>query len=218
MLGVDFFHCVLSDARVLNSKPAISVIVRTLRRTARLGECLASLAAQTSREVEIVVVDMSGGSAREVMAAQKGLRVVHLDTGGRVLNRPVALNFGISRASGKYIAVLDDDNLWEPGQAATLIRLLDNGEADLAYTGVTRRYFTPDGEAVSENQFHALFDGVRLLFGNFIYTSTMAFRKDAWELAGRFDAAFPVYEDWEFLIRLTRSGKVVTEPSAGLVS
>ncbi|MCU1348031.1 MAG: hypothetical protein JWO56_1061, partial [Acidobacteria bacterium] len=41
--------------------PAISIIVRTLGRT-RLGEALATLAAQTRRDFEVVVVDMSGGA------------------------------------------------------------------------------------------------------------------------------------------------------------
>jgi len=42
----------------LNS--TVSVIVRTVRRPQRLRECLQSLAAQTLREFELILVDMSG--------------------------------------------------------------------------------------------------------------------------------------------------------------
>jgi GT2 family glycosyltransferase len=39
----------------------VSVIVRTVRRPQRLRECLQSLAAQTFRNFELVLIDMIGG-------------------------------------------------------------------------------------------------------------------------------------------------------------
>jgi hypothetical protein len=41
--------------------PTVSVIVRTVRRPQRLRECLQSLAVETFRNFELVLVDMSGG-------------------------------------------------------------------------------------------------------------------------------------------------------------
>jgi GT2 family glycosyltransferase len=47
--------------------PTVSVIVRTVRRPQRLRECLQSLAAQTYRKFELVLVDMSEGSMTSIV-------------------------------------------------------------------------------------------------------------------------------------------------------
>ncbi len=197
--------------------PALSVIVRTVNRTGRLAECLASLAAQTQRDLEVVVVDMSGGAAATVLKDQP-LRLVHLEIGGRPLNRAVALNRGIQRAAGGAIAVLDDDNCWEPAQAATLVAQLAASPADLVYTGVQRRTYTAAGEFLHEERIQTEFDFARMLWRNFIYTSACAFRKEAWARVGGFDPRFHVYEDWEFFIRLSRAGKVASGEEFGAIS
>ena len=49
--------------------PAVSVIVRTKDRPALLAEALASVAAQSSRDLELVVVNDGGESVREVVDA-----------------------------------------------------------------------------------------------------------------------------------------------------
>ncbi len=196
----------------MNRVPVLSVIVRTLARNERLAECLDSLAQQNTRDFEVVVVDMSGGAAADVIGSPRDLHLTHLDTQGRVLNRAVALNYGIRRASGKFIAVLDDDNIWSAPQAKTLIRLFGD-DTDLVYTGTRRLINKPDGTKVREECRFTPFNYEKLVRGNYIYATAMAFQKKSWERVGRYDARFHVYEDWEFLIRLARSGKVVTEES-----
>jgi hypothetical protein len=47
-----------------------------------------------------------------------------------------------------------------------------------------------------------------LLEGNCIFTVATAFRRALWDEVGRYDERFPVYEDWEFLIRATQGRKV----------
>lgn len=198
--------------------PTLSVIVRTVKRLTRLDECLSSLAAQRECALQIVVVDMSGGGAHDIVSRHLRPQDAHLDTRGRVLNRPAALNYGIERAAAPFIAILDDDNCWAPHQAATLVRLLKMNRADLAYTGVTRRDCTPQGVLMAERRLFTPFDYDRLVLGNYIYTSATGFSREAWNRVGRFDPRFPVYEDWEFLIRLARNARVAFEESHGAIS
>lgn len=196
---------------------ALSVIVRTLGRP-RLVEALESLARQSRRDVETVVVDMSRGAARGMvkpMAAHLHLR--HFDP-GRVLSRPEALNAGIRAASAPFISILDDDNLYESVHAEELIRGLEGSGADLVFTGARLETFTEDGVLVDAREDHAAYDFERLLFGNYIYASATAFRKSAWERVGGYDLRFPVYEDWDFLIRAGCAGRIVSVPGGGAVS
>src|SRR5215216_3956791 len=100
----------------MRSDASISVILRTLNRNERLGEALESLANQTRRDFEVVIVDMSRkGDTSSVLEhfSQRLPQVKHLPA-GKPLPRGEALNRGIYAASADKIAILDDDNLYDP--------------------------------------------------------------------------------------------------------
>ena len=90
--------------------------MRTVRRPQRLCECLQSLAVQTFRNFELVLVDMSDSSVSSMVEKMREHlpAVRHLKLNG-ARSRPVALNRGIESAKGNLITILDDDNLWDPG-------------------------------------------------------------------------------------------------------
>jgi glycosyltransferase involved in cell wall biosynthesis len=116
------------------------------------------------------------------------------------------VNRGIESASGRLITILDDDNLWEPDHLENIVNNF-NG-ADLSYTGVRIQTLTPDGQLMEERVHYLPFDFGRLLKSNFIFTVATAFRRALWDEVGRYDERFPVYEDWEFLIRATHQREV----------
>jgi glycosyltransferase involved in cell wall biosynthesis len=67
------------------------------------------------------------------------------------LSRPAALNYAIERAQGRYIGILDDDNYYELPHLEVLRKGVDRSGADLIYTGVIFRTFTPEGQLISES-------------------------------------------------------------------
>ena len=98
--------------------PFLSVIVRTQgRRLVTLEDNLTSLAAQTNRDIEVVIcchdtADSDYAAVVEVMERlprwlQDKTRAIRVDGGGRA--RP--LQVGVEEASGRYVAFLDDDDL-----------------------------------------------------------------------------------------------------------
>jgi len=197
--------------------PTVSVIVRTVRRPQCLRECLQSLAAQTYREFELVLVDMSEGSMTSIVEEmQARLPIVRHLRPEPACSRPAALNRGIESASGRFITILDDDNLWEPDHLGNIVGNFDG--ADLVYTGVRIQTLTPDGELIQEQTHYFPFDFNRLLEGNFIFTVATAFRRALWDEVGRYDERFPVYEDWEFLIRATHQRQVRALTTCGAIS
>ncbi len=195
--------------------PGVSVIVRTRDRPARLAEALASLAQQTFRDFEVVIVDM-GGQANRAVVEQASTRlpaVTHL-AAPPSYNRPQALNRGIERAKGALFGVLDDDNLYEPEHLDHLVSGMAGAGRDIVYTATRRETYTPEGVLVHVESVHQTpFDYARLLMGNFIYATSMACRRRLWERVGGYDARFPVYEDWDFLIRCGAIGRI--EPIDG---
>jgi FkbM family methyltransferase len=191
---------------------AISVIIRTVNRGDRLREALESLANQTLRNFEAVVVDMSGGEAVVVLDDyQNRLHIQHLKI-GKPLSRAEALNHGILHAAADKIAILDDDNLYSPTHLEIMVKGLEQIQADLVYTGVRRTTYTSTGELIDVDDSQVSFDLYRLFFNNYIYSSGTAFWKRIWERVGGYDPRFIVYEDYDFLLRVATMGKLASLP------
>lgn len=178
-----------------------------MRRPQYLRECLQAVAVQTYREFELVLVDMSEGSMTPILGEMRARLplIRHLWLKHACL-RSAALNRGIESARGRLITILDDDNLWESDHLENIVSNF-NG-ADLLYTGVRVQTLTPGGDLIREQSHFLPFDFNRLLEANFIFTVATAFRRTLWNEVGRYDEQFPVYEDWEFLIRATHQREV----------
>ena len=196
-------------ATVPGDPPKVSVIVRTKDRPDLLAEAIGSLRAQTFTDFEAIVVNDGGALAEAALdpAPGRGLRIVRPEPpGGRVR----ALNAGLAAARGTFIAYLDDDDVYRPTHLATLVEALENeGDVGAAFSGVDQmaRRRGPDGTWRDEGLlFHygRPFDAERILFKNDVPLIALLHRRDLVEKTGPFDTAFDLYEDWDFLIRLSR--------------
>jgi len=95
--------------------PIVSVIVRTVRRAQRLRECLQTLAAQTYREFELVLVNMNESPMTSIVEEMRThLPIVRHLRLKRACSRPAALNRGIESARGRLITILDDEICGNP--------------------------------------------------------------------------------------------------------
>ncbi len=118
-------------------KPRISVIVPVYNVEAYVKKCLASLAAQTYPNMEIILVDDAstdgGGRICDAWAARDGrFQVLHLSKNRGLSN---ARNVGVNQAAGDYIAFVDPDDYVEPGLLDVLYRTLKENCADISICG-----------------------------------------------------------------------------------
>src|SRR5687768_11665247 len=109
-----------SGRRDSQTDPGVSVIVRTVDRPPLLREALASLANQTFRDFEVIVVRDGGTGTIDDVARDffpyLELRVIQLEPQGRV----TALNEGLKAARGDWICYLDDDDIVYPNHLQRL--------------------------------------------------------------------------------------------------
>ena len=105
-----------------NKKPAVSVVVPNLNGKDLLRDCLASLAAQTFRDFEVIVVDngSTDGSAGMVKTDFAWVAAVVENRGNLGFAR--ASNQGIALARGVYVALLNNDTEAHPEWLAHLVR------------------------------------------------------------------------------------------------
>jgi succinoglycan biosynthesis protein ExoM len=126
----------------------ISVVTPTFNRPAPLARALASLCAQRGCdcEIELIVVDNSAdGNARDAVEALAKdaplpLHYISAPTPG-VAN---ARNAGVSCATGRWVAFLDDDEEADPDWLAALVRVARLTNADAVFGPIEAR--AEDGE------------------------------------------------------------------------
>ena len=105
--------------------PLVSVIIPTRDRPDTLHEAINSVKAQTFTNYEIIVVINGPKNPQTAkiseIATAAGCGIIRIEQAGIA----VALNSGVRAAQGRWLAFLDDDDLWEPRQAR--IRIEDRG-------------------------------------------------------------------------------------------
>lgn len=90
----------------------VSVVITTYNRKQLLLETLNSVKSQSWKALEIVVVDDGSGERTftDDEAKSLGIRYFYITNSGQ----SAARNYGVAQAQGKYVAFLDDDDLWLP--------------------------------------------------------------------------------------------------------
>jgi len=98
------------------------VVIPTLAADSRLRECLDSLARQTRRDFEVIVVDNSGQSLVRRKGVARGARVIE---NSRNAGFGAAINQGFEASSAPYLATLNDDAAAHPRWIEALLGAID---------------------------------------------------------------------------------------------
>ena len=125
----------------------MTVILTVYNRLTFFADALRSVEAQTFEDYEIVVADDSGnGAAREASLASNNPRIRYRANPSS-LGIALSLRAALAEARGKYIAILNDDDLWE---REFLARLVPPLEAD-SRSGVWRSAITRSSTRTAES-------------------------------------------------------------------
>lgn len=173
----------------------VSVIVRTMGRP-ELARALDSIAAQTHRPVEIVLVDAAARGIAMSEHAGVPVRVA----GDGPLTRARAANAGLSAARGEWVAFLDEDDEIAPDHLAQLLAAIEREPfARVAYSQT--RLVIADGAA--PRAFGGPYDREALFRSNYIAIHAGLFARSLVAEGARFDEALELFEDWDFWLQLS---------------
>lgn len=113
------------DLKLLESKGLsdllVTVAIPTLAADSRLRECVESLAGQTLRDFEVIIIDNSGSGA----AARYRTAAVRVIENPRNVGFGAAINQGLRASSAAYLATLNDDAVAHPGWLEALVRAIE---------------------------------------------------------------------------------------------
>ena len=201
----------------LTSAPFLSVIVRTQgRRLIPLEDNLTSLAAQTNRDIEVIICchdtgDDDYAAVVEVMDRLprwivKKTRAIRVDGGGRA--HPLAV--GVAEASGRYVAFLDDDDLAFCHWVEEFAKLVKLHPGAVVRAGCATHSIDEEswecGTGYSQigpttTPYPLDFDLVAHLVGNRTPNCSVAVPRSCFtDLGVSFDDELPVLEDWAMLL------------------
>ncbi|HVA26743.1 MAG TPA: glycosyltransferase [Candidatus Baltobacteraceae bacterium] len=189
----------------------VSIVVRSVDRPQHLRRALASIAAQTYENVEIVLVNNGRYDIPpEVLRAARSRRVVHIRP-PQPVKLGEALNLGMRAATGEFVGYLDDDDILYPDHCARSIALLETTGADFCYSKSVGEYARIDtlgaktviGMSVYTDRPYRL---DALFEGNLTTIHSVVHRRALFERFGYTDESLPVTEDWELWLRMASGG------------
>ena len=187
---------------------AISVIIPSYKGSEGMKRALDSLCNQQFCDFEVIFVDDNGEGTAEQLKTEKVIDsfreklVITYLKHRENRNGAAARNTGLAAAQGKYIAFLDDDDIYLKDRLKNAYEALEkNSEADLVFCGVI---IQRNGKLVS-TVYPPVSENIQkeLLLNTSIFGtgSNIFFRRSVYEQTGGFNERYFRRQDNEFLLR-----------------
>lgn len=185
----------------------VSVVIPTVGRP-ELAQALESVRGQDHADIEIIVVVDRPESAAAVRDLLRGPAERCVVTEGQA-GGSAARNLGTAAATGEYVALLDDDDWWEPEKVSGQLEALTREGAELSWTQTSFHEASGRVRHLPERDYDGSADigtylvarpGLRHGAG-YIQTSSLLLRRS---LALRFpwDESLPKHQDWDLVVRM----------------
>lgn len=184
------------------SPPDVSVVVIAYNEEARIGDCLASVAATLAgQRYEAVVVDSASQDRTVEIAARHPVRVARIREGGP-RRASIGRHVGTLLTRGRFILFVDGDSVLEPGWIGPALAAMDADPALAAVSGASLGVLVgPDGRSTTQDQYPGVdYDDPPHLSGSALY------RRDALDRVGGFNPSMCSHEEPELGARLKAGG------------
>ncbi len=191
------------------SRPTVSVIIASNRGGPYLATAVESVKQQTVPVDQILLVD--DGSPEPGLgdvAARLGIEFIRQTAAGL----SAARNRGVEHATGEWIALLDDDDVWHPEKIEEQLRALAScPDAVACYSDLT--VIDPDGHPVTEVEAPVGSSRQLMGVGNGVPPiNTLLIRRDAYVTIEGCDPTLPTAEDIDLVLRLLQVGEFAKAP------
>jgi glycosyltransferase involved in cell wall biosynthesis len=197
---------------VMTPLPKVSVIIPCFNRGQFIAETIESVLDQTYPEVDLAVVDDGCTDNSRDVIERFADRLRILEHPGR-LNRgqSACINLALAATDGKYVGILDSDDLWFPEKLAEQVAYLEtHADVDMVFG---------NGEAIDEHGRHLYTiyeadppgDGspISLLLNCYIHLPTNALlRRRLLDRTGGFDEKLRAAQDHDMLLRVAEAGRI----------
>jgi glycosyltransferase involved in cell wall biosynthesis len=183
----------------LIGEPLISVIVPAFGRQAFLREAVESVLSQTIDNLEVIIVDDCSPELLRRPVEDSRVRLVRREHNG---GQSAAINTGLEHATGRYVAFLDDDDLYRSDRLALAIEGLKRAPVSLcwsSYIGSTIK----KGRMLEGNVYDLILDDITPSLGSAVLERARC---------PMLDTSYVASADIEWWLRASRALEVTTVP------
>lgn len=202
---------------------SVSIVMAVYNGEAYLKETLKGILAQIHPELEIVIVnDGSNDSTSKILNKIKDerVKVIHLERNQGVAN---ALNFGISQAKGKWIAIHDADDISLPHRIEEQVAYIQANPHVIAvgsFIECIEGKDIPPARVLEMKKLEAYKNSIvtwekikdDLLKGCPITHGSLLMTIEAYHKAGGYDPQYRIASDYDFFTRLAAVGPIENIP------
>ena len=196
-----------SAARVKKGqRPLVSAIVPYFAMSRYVEEAIESLLAQTYSPLEVILVNDGSFEIADRVIAKLSARLPI-----RVATQPnsglgAARNFGIRVSRGRFVTMLDADDILEPSFVERALTALESNPT-IAYVSCWSRYVNERGIPNPSGGFQAISNFPPVVErGNVAGICTAVIRRSVFDRGYWYSEELTSYEDWELFRRLRRAG------------
>ena len=191
----------------------VSVLIPAYNCEKTIHRAVQSVLQQTFRDFELIIVD-DGSQDGTVEAINE-----FVDSRVKIVRHPnnlgssEARNTAVKSCLGRYLAFLDSDDEWLPEKLSRQMDAIRNQPEEII-ANVTGYYLFDEFDILRKelpsrpvSWYKHLLMGCSLGVGTTLIVSRKAF-----ENIGNFDPSLPRYEDWDWLLRFTKTYPLIITP------
>ncbi len=196
-----------ASRRMMKQKdnPLVTVIIPTYKRVKKLARAINSVYNQTYDNIEIIIINDDPNSVIEkFIDLKKNVKWINHK---RNQGPSAARNSGIQRAKGKYIAFLDDDDFFLKTKIEKLVNSMESLNNE--WIGIYSWYIREKSRKVIKSNAEGDLS-LPLLKCNMHLAggSSLLLKTDIVKSIGGFNISYQIHEDWNFILKLCKKGKI----------
>jgi glycosyltransferase involved in cell wall biosynthesis len=191
-------------------KPLVSIVTPSFNQAPFLRRTIESVLTQEYPTIEYILVDGGSTDGSLAIIQEYAHRLAywesHPDQG-----QTDAINKGFARATGKYLAWLNSDDVYQPGAITEAVTFLENHpDAGMVYGDCT----FIDAQDREIGQFPSAQTDYNRLRRGFVHIPQQAsfFKADLWRKVGPLDPSFYFAMDYDLWVRLAAEAPLVYLP------
>jgi len=183
----------------------ISILMAAYNAEKTIKTAIESVLAQTYDDWELIVVndcskDKTQAVVSEIAARDSRVRLINNETN---LGVSITRKKGAAAAKGTWIAVLDSDDMWKPDKLEKQMRLVNDKNAELVFTG--SGFIDNEGSPI-DWQLHVpeTLSYRELLKQNLVSNSSVLVKKELYEQFYVVDDS--IYNDFAMWLQIIKAG------------
>jgi glycosyltransferase involved in cell wall biosynthesis/capsular polysaccharide biosynthesis protein len=201
---------------MMNPPPLISVVMICYNHEKYIDEAVRSILSQTYTDFELIIVDDgSTDDTFEIIQGYDDPRIIALTQENS--GPSIALNTGIMKSAGEYIAIMSGDDLSLPQRLEVQLRQIEEENADMVFSlpEIIGENSEVLGQEARSGFFGREFDSTPDLYkslfysGNFLCAPSCFCRQSTIKKVGRFRRGLIQLQDFDYWIRACKKNLVI---------